>query len=430
MLDLLPKLLPAMLKEWLRPFKIKLVDNPRKRKLFLHMQKKHQELLQQIKGKEKIKVVFLAIHKSVWKVDPVFQKMLNDPFFEPVILVCPYTVYGEERMKQDMQECYEYFKEKDYPLLSSYHAEGQRWITLEEIQPDIVFFTNPHNLTRKEYYEDAYFNYLSCYAGYGMPISKYENYQAQFNQVFHNAIWKIFVQTGEMVENYKNISQRDRVGIELVGDCLVEQLREKRFDQSTWKNAKQKIKIIYAPHHTIQDNKVFCISTFLENALFIKEMALTYKDDIYWSFKPHPLLKENLLIHPAWGKQRTEDYYSFWAKFESSQLDEGEYIGLFKNSDAMILDSSSFLGEYLFVDKPILYLLKKGSLNYFSNFGHKCLSVSSQALGNKEIEKFIVQLLNDEDVNQHKRCVLIDDYDRSLGCKTDTSTQILKILKQ
>lgn len=430
MLDFLKKLLPTTFKDWLRPFKMTLVDNPKKRKLFLHMQRKHQELLHQIKGKEKIKVVFLAIHKSVWKVDPVFQKMLNDPFFEPVILVCPYTVYGEERMKQDMQECYEYFKEKGYPLLSSYHAEEQRWITLEEIQPDIVFFTNPHNLTRKEYYEDAYLNYLSCYAGYGMPISKYENYQAQFNQVFHNAIWKIFVQTVEMVENYKNISQRGRVGIELVGDCLVEQLRGTRFDQSTWKNAKQKIKIIYAPHHTIEDNKIFSISTFLENAFFIKEIALKYKDDIYWSFKPHPLLKEKLLIHPDWGKQRTEDYYGFWTEFESSQVDEGEYIDLFKNSDAMILDSSSFLGEYLFVDKPILYLLKKDSLNYFSSFGHKCLSVSSQALGNKEIENFIVQLLNDTDVNQHKRRVLIDDYDRSLSYKIDTSTRILKILKQ
>src|SRR5690606_301766 len=163
MLDLLKKLLPTTLKDWLRPFKMKLVDNPKKRKLFLHMQKQHQALLQQIKGKEKIKVVFLAIHKSVWKVDSVFKKMLDDPFFEPLILVCPYTPYGEERMRQDMQECYEYFQDKGYPVLYSYHEEENRWITLKEIQPDIVFFTNPHNLTRKEYYEDAYINYLSCY---------------------------------------------------------------------------------------------------------------------------------------------------------------------------------------------------------------------------------------------------------------------------
>src|SRR5690606_11048242 len=104
MLSRIKRILPQPIKEWLRPLKNKWIDNPRKRKLFLHMQKQHQALLQQIKGKEKIKVVFLAIHKSVWKVDSVFQKMLDDPFFEPLILVCPYTPYGEERMRQDMQE--------------------------------------------------------------------------------------------------------------------------------------------------------------------------------------------------------------------------------------------------------------------------------------------------------------------------------------
>lgn len=46
----------------------------RNKYIFYKMEKKHKKLLQQIKGKEKIKVVFLAIHKSVWKVDPVFQK--------------------------------------------------------------------------------------------------------------------------------------------------------------------------------------------------------------------------------------------------------------------------------------------------------------------------------------------------------------------
>lgn len=52
-----------------------------KKYLFKKMQKKHKQLIEQIKGKEKIKVVFLAIHKSVWKVDPVFKKMLDDPYF-------------------------------------------------------------------------------------------------------------------------------------------------------------------------------------------------------------------------------------------------------------------------------------------------------------------------------------------------------------
>ena len=123
MRQLIKQILPAPLKKFLIAVKSKTIDSYQKKKLAKRMQRKHQELLAGLRGKEKIRVVFLAIHKSVWKVDPVFQKMLADPFFDPIILVCPYTVYGKERMWQDMNECYEYFEQKDYPLLSAYNKD-------------------------------------------------------------------------------------------------------------------------------------------------------------------------------------------------------------------------------------------------------------------------------------------------------------------
>src|SRR5699024_6494443 len=145
--------------------KQKTYDQWYKKRLFKKMQVKHAELIEQVKGKQKIKVVFLAIHESIWKVDPVFRKMLEDPFFEPEILVCPYTVYGEERMLEDMQQAYNYYISKGYPVRKAREEDGS-WVNLSDIKPDIVFFTNPHNVTRKEYYEDAYLNYLSCYVPY------------------------------------------------------------------------------------------------------------------------------------------------------------------------------------------------------------------------------------------------------------------------
>lgn len=112
MLAQIKQYIPQPIKRVLRSVYEGSVGQWQKKRLFLHMQKKHQILLSQIKGKERIRVVFLTIHKSVWKLDLVFQKMLEDPFFEPIILVCPYTVYGEERMWEDMQECLTYFREK------------------------------------------------------------------------------------------------------------------------------------------------------------------------------------------------------------------------------------------------------------------------------------------------------------------------------
>lgn len=424
------KLIPQPIKDILRPLKKKFYDDAKKRVLFKKMQKKHKQLIEQIKGKEKIKVVFLAIHKSVWKVDPVFKKMLDDPYFEPIILVCPYTAYGEERMWEDMKDTYEYFEDKGYPLLSSYNKDEDRWISLEEIKPDIVFFTNPHDLTRKEYYEDAYMNYLSCYAGYGMPISKYDNFEDQFNKFFHNCVWKIFVQTQEMLINYQNISQRANDGIQLVGDCLVENLRNKSvLYTNCWKNDNDKLKLIYAPHHTIEENNSFSISTFLQNGEYIKELVTDYRDYIYWSFKPHPILKSKLYAHLNWGKDKTDKYYNFWKNFGNSQIDEGEYIDLFKYSDAMILDSSSFLGEYLFIDKPMLYLMKKETNNYMSEFGTDCLKVCELAYKNEEIRQFINNLISKKDQKSLVRKNLIKDYDKSLSLEKDTSSEIIKEIK-
>ncbi len=401
-----------------------------KEHLSLKMQLKHFELLKELKGKKKIKVVFLAIHKSVWKVDPVFKKMLDDPFFDPLILVCPYTPYGEERMWQDMEEAYEYFEGKGYPVLSSYNKKQERWLTLDEIKPDIVFFTNPHGITRKEYYEDAYLNYLSCYCGYGMPISKYSNYQEQFNQYFHNAVWKIFVQTQEMVVNYEKYSSRNGLNIHLVGDNIVEQLNKKNLvAQSQWKDDSQRKKIIYAPHHTIMDNEQLSLGTFIEHSEHFRILASQNKEQVYWSFKPHPILKSKLYLHPKWGKERTDAYYKFWQDSEFSQLDEGEYLELFINSDALILDSSSFLGEYLFTQKPMLYLMKNNVESFMSQFGLLCLKACYQANLSSDIGEFVNRVIQANDPSVEKRKNVIRVFKENIGREESTSTLIFELIK-
>lgn len=388
MLSRIKRLLPQPIKEWLRPLKNKWIDNPRKRKLFLHMQKKHKALLQQIKGKEKIKVVFLAIHKSVWKVDSVFQKMLDDPFFEPLILVCPYTLYGEERMRQDMQECYEYFEQKGYPLLSAFNKEEQRWVKLEEIQPDIVFFTNPHNLTRKEYYEDAYLNYLSCYVPYAHDVSKYDNYVGQYNQKFHNAVWKIFVPHNEDLTIFQLYSQAKGENVIVTGYPACEVFFDLK-ESDSWKTQiKKKLRVIWAPHHTI-DDPLLPYSNFLEFANFFRELSSELKDEFQFAFKPHPILKSKLYNHVGWGVKETDEYYNYWKNGENTQLEEGDYIELFKSSDCMIHDSGSFLAEYHYVQKPVLYTNGDNIRQFLNPFGEAAMNSCIIGASPKEIRIFL-----------------------------------------
>jgi hypothetical protein len=285
--------------------------------LFNYIKILNKKRLSSIRRKKKLRVIFLTLDRAVWKVDPVFKKMLDDPYFEPVILVCP---YGKERMLEDLKAAYEYFDSKGYPVVSSCNEQNATWVQLKDLKPDILFFTNPHNLTRPEYYEEAYKKYLSLYVPYDHQVSKYGNYQPQYNQYFHNAMFKIFVPHIDSLNIFSNYSASGSRNILVTGYPSSEvffamhyNVKEKNYLNNVWKKQnKIKKKIIWAPHHTIE-SKDLKYSNFLEYSIFFKELSIKYLDSIQLAFKPHPILKSKLYEHPDWGKEKTDEYYNFWS---------------------------------------------------------------------------------------------------------------------
>lgn len=407
------------------------IFSPLNKKLLAgRMQRRHSRWVAELQGKKEIRIVFLAIHESVWKVDPVFKKMLKDSFFEPIILVCPYIHYGKERMLDDMDSTYDYFSRKGYPVKKSRNDDGT-WVKLEELKPDIVFFTNPHKLTHEEYYENAYRHYLSCYAGYGIAISKYGNYQSQYNQKFHNAMWKIFLQHETGMAISKKFAANKGGNTCLVGDTTIEEILGPKIQKNAWKEQSQKkIKIIWAPHHTIteHDNKVLPYSTFLKYFDVMVALAIDFKCTVQFAFKPHPILKSKLYEHPEWGKEKADSYYDFWQNNPNTQLDEGEYIGLFQQSDAMIHDSASFTAEYLFLNKPVMHLSNKSVTSFFNDFAIEAYACHYKANTPADIRHFIKSDIS-IDPMASERGKFIDKFSYVTGGKKTPSGLILEIIK-
>ena len=181
------KILPGYLHKWVS------------QKYFVYklrkVQKNHEKALEKIRGKEKIKVVFLLIHESVWKYEGLYELMKKDDRFDPVVVVCPYTPYGEEVMLRDLNQAYRAFKEKGYNVIKSLNETSGEWLDVKkELEPDLVFFTNPWGgLTRKEYTITNFLDTLTCYVPYGFKNSHL--YQAHFNQATQNFVWKFFLET-------------------------------------------------------------------------------------------------------------------------------------------------------------------------------------------------------------------------------------------
>ena len=397
MLNLLKSCLPDTLKTFLRTIKRKTFDKIRKLLLLKKMRVRHSQLIAELADRKQIKVVFLVIHKSVWKVDTVYQKMVGDAFFEPEILVCPYIPFGEERMRDDLDQTYDYFEQKGYSVKRSLKNDGS-WVQLEELHPDLVVFTNPYELTRREYYLTAYSRYLSCYVPYYyMATNHAGNPEEELDKPMLNAMWRIYWPHRYIFEQFAAVSQVRGKNSKLTGYPATEALIKDDLAarEEVWKaQGEKKKKIIYAPHHTISDDNS-SLSTFLRLGLDMKKIAEQYNDSVQWSFKPHPILKSKLYLHPAWGRVRTDKYYDFWSSQAYAQLDEGEYQDLFIQSDAIIHDCSSFIVEYAVTQKPALYLVNRvgGDLTFLNDFGRCAFQAYQTADSAPEINEFVLDVV-------------------------------------
>ena len=358
---------------------------------------RRRRFLESKKNKPVLKVVFLAIHKSIWKVDPVFKKMLDDDFFDPVILVCPYVTYGKERMFEELKLAYEYFSSKGYPVLSSYNKEDESWVQIEDLKPDLVFFTNPHNLTRSDYYDQVFKKYLSLYVPYYFMATKHAgDAYSMYASQFLNAAFKIFWPSEYHLKKQNSIINRFFHNGVVSGYPSVESLITGSHKNSVWKTQKKlKKKIIFAAHHSIEGAEK-SLSSFLNFAEVIRLLAVRFSDQVQWSFKPHPVLKAKLCEQEGWGKERVEKYFEFWAESDFTQLDEGDYVDLFLQSDAIIHDCSSFISEYVFTGNPGLYLMEPEKADRVVNeFGKMFLSQYVVSDKPSEVEDFIVNVITD-----------------------------------
>lgn len=394
----LKKLIPLKVKSFI---KLKFLYN-----ISNYSHKKELKRLQ--KSNKIIKVAFLVYNESIWKADHLYRLLLNDARFEPVVFVCPYVKGENSLLEFELNQTYDNFKMKNYNVINCKKKDGTWYDIKKEFNPDIVFLSSPWSLSLPQYSISNYYNKLTCYIPYGFKISNL--YRAHFNQATQNFVWKFFVETPIHKKLAEFHSERKGKNVVVSGYPGMDSLLENRaIESGVWKKqSTNKKKIIWAPHHTIPlvEDRLLDYSTFLDYYEFMFEIAEKYKDRIQIAFKPHPVLKERLYREYIWGKEKTDAYYQKWADLENGQLEEGDYIDLFQTSDALIHDSGSFIIEYLYTDKPVLFLINNEEMKeQFNEVGKLALSKMDLAYNKEEIENFVVHTIienNDQSYEDRK----------------------------
>lgn len=381
---------------------------------FKKIQHNHKIALKSIREKRTIKVLFFLMHEPAWKCESLYRLLTNDERFETMLVVNPFMVIGEENMLNEMNKCYETFKTKGYRIVKTFNEKTGKWLDVKkELEPDIVFFTNPYQLTKPEYYIHNFLDTLTCYIPYSYLLANLQ--QSQFNLQFHNFVWRCFYGTHLHKMMAVKYAKNKGVNAYALGLPMCDVFCDKSYlPTDVWKNKDKRIKrIIWAPHHSIENNeKKLGYSNFLKYYQDIPNLIEFFEGRIQIAFKPHPLLKFNLYKHPDWGKERTDAYYQRWQNMNNGQLEEGGYEDMFLTSDALILDSISFISEYIFLNNPSLFMIRDESIfKKFNEFGEMAFELTYKAYKKEDIYDFINEtVLNGEDPLLNKRLIFKKEY--------------------
>ena len=342
--------------------------------------------------KEKINVLFFVIDLSMWKADSLFQELLHDSHYNPTIVSFLYPNQTLENRRRTQNEMKLYFTKKGYPFQEGYDFDTNSWFDSMQLQPDIIFYNQPYNVGHPiNLIEHFWKKSLFICIPYGFNV---DNFPIFYNTLLFNIAWKTFVPNESMIEYTSKFIFNKAKNQVYTGHFLFDELKKELSDP--WiKDKKTRKRIIWAPHHSIksEDPADFCIgySTFLTIADDMLQIAQQYKNVCQFAFKPHPILRDKLYRQSSWGIKRTDDYFKQWEIMENTFIEEGEYSALFAHSDGMIHDSCSFIADYMYTGKPVMFLAEDKSyiLSTLNNFGSTCFELHYHGSTKEDIIKFI-----------------------------------------
>lgn len=372
--------------------------------------------------KEKIKVVFLSNEISKWNATSLYWAMDKSDIFEPLILVHPLLrVHRLEDFSQpSLKEQYDFYKKQGMNVEYSY--KYSKYLKLQDFKPDIVFYQQKWDIPA--IYSASYISKfaLPCYFAYGLAILDWkEDYSKNFNKF----LFKYFVDNDFNIDRFKSYKKNNSANCVALGHPkLDEYLDIKSFVLDKYWKDPSKFKIIYAPHHSFENNGLN-FATFKENGKFIQELAKSHPETT-WIFKPHPRFAYALLQNNIMTEDEINEYYKTWNEIGNIYT-SGKYFDIFKSSDLMITDCCSFLGEYLPSEKPLIRLLNPNAMK-LNSFGEKLTSEYYISHNNEELKEFFNEIvINKNDYKKPNRLKIANEL---MNYKESSGEKICKYLER
>lgn len=347
-----------------------------------------------IRRKKVIRFGFLIQELTQWKTELLYKKMLEHPRFEPVLCISPSLGYpGAEKALLD------YCNNKGYKYcMINANKTIRKQVKVDMVAPQKPYYDEIAYAHQPDRNKDLLYVVIPYFLS-TITVSW------SVNQRLSLLCWRQFVDNESCRETWSKMHALGGLTYEVTGLPVMDELlipKEELVD--VWPNQDGRKRIIYAPHHTIADMHWEGIgySTFLDYCDFMLEMRDKYKDKVYFVFKPHPSLRSRLIKY--WGEEKTTSYFEKWEQEGNSHVELGKYLSLFKYSDAMIHDCSSFTIEYMYMDNPVMYLLRdEHHADNMIPYAKEAFDLHYKGRTHADIEQFIVNVILGNDSLKEKR---------------------------
>lgn len=350
-----------------------------------------------------LSVLFLVFDLATWKTQALYWAMVADSRFSPQVMI-----ERSNEASEGYERLQEYLKKGNYNFLES---NGRQ---IKEIMPipDIIFYQKPYlsNIPNHLQYKNNHKS-LFCFCNYAMHIicQKWA-----YDMTLLNNCWQIFAENKSFKDEMLTLLGKKALNYQVTGVPIMDEWSKRSdFSIDPWKGCGKKKRIIWAPHHTLGNSEYINYSTFLRYAEFMLQIANQYKEFVQFAFKPHPVLFGKLIA--LWGKEKTAEYYRKWAEGENTQLAEGDYIGLFNCSDAIIHDCASFIVEYAYACRPGLYLIdsedaKKQRAFSLHDYARKAFELYDFGYSEDDIKNFVKRIaFGQEDLRTDARNKYVEE---------------------
>lgn len=306
-------------------------------------------------------MVFLSFYIEAWDaLAEIYQRMLENPRFEPTVISIPRRLTGETEYSGEERVSEFYDNLGIEHLRFNFEDSNVGLEKLRDLAPDYVFLNYPWQRNYQPGYRAEQLSEFTkvCqvpYYSFALVNEPGEDGVAPYlyTQRSHQLSSLIFTQDAAVVEAYSRTS-RGNSHVHLTGspklDSLVSRAVATPHDRYT---------LVWAPHHSYSPHWLN-FGTFASMHQQMLDFAKTHQDiDIV--MRPHPFMFGTLVERNVIAEPELSRWLEDFNLLPNTRIETGgDFASLFMSCDLLLTDGISFIGEYpMITNRPAVFLENK-----------------------------------------------------------------------